>query len=679
MFEAHDRRPRYEILRVVNRGGMGEIALALAKGVKGFEKLVVLKRLRADAEREDHIQMFDVEQEVMSRIEHPNIVKVFDQPYIEGIPYMAMEYIRGRNLDQIVRAAMQSGRELPLHLCLTAISEVLRGLAFVHRLKDNDGRPLGVVHQDMTPSNVLVSFFGEVKITDFGISYVTSRDGGLRKGVLKGKPRYVAPEVLAGKRVNNRADIYGVGVVLYELLTGQALFARPTVKETLAAVARNELPDFERELARFGPGVAQILDRSLKKDPADRYRTAEAMAADVLNELSKRGGPMPPATLGYVVRQLFQNDPDVPEMDPAFEQAITRGPSIERPESLAPRNLDETLQELDRLLGPSKSVDLFTLPPELAMELDDLKDMEPFSGETPLPDFVWRAKSEQEILQRAEQQYGPGAASLVGEPPPLFAREGVAGLKESPLAASAEPRPSSPGVYAQVRAPLDRGPRPAPEPHERPQADPSSTVLPFEPGTIFREIPDDPRLEPGARRGGAREGAPDRAPGGLGEPGARREDARDSTLDRAPRGLGGGSGTSPASFKTERPGRGQGELPPWSEAPDEGWGEVELAAAAPSVLAAAAAAPAPVAVIDATPNASSPLVSSNDPLPAAACQAAESAEAARGSPPTAPGPQREATSLLPRAPEFWRGMLVGILVGAALASAAFLSLARASL
>ena len=414
MLEAHDRRPRYEILRVVNRGGMGEIALAQAKGVKGFEKLVVLKRLRADAEREDHVQMFDVEQEVMSRIEHPNIVKVFDQPYVEGVPYMAMEYIRGRNLDQIVRAAFHVGEDLPLSLSLTVVAEVLRGLAFVHRLKDSDGRALGVVHQDMTPSNVLVSFFGEVKVTDFGISYVTSRDGGLRKGVLKGKPRYVAPEVLAGKRVNNRADIYGVGVVLYEMLTGKALFARSTVKETLGAVARNELPDFQKELGSAGAGVAGILEQSLRKDPSERYRTAEAMAADVLNELGKRGGPMPPATVGYLVRQLFRNDPDVPELDPALEQAITRGSVSDRTGSPTPRNLDETLQELDRLLGPSASVDIFTLPPELAMELDDLSDMDPFTAQTPLPEFIWQAKTDQEILEKVGQH------GLIPEPTPLF-------------------------------------------------------------------------------------------------------------------------------------------------------------------------------------------------------------------------------------------------------------------
>ena len=248
--QVHVKRPgHYEILRVVNRGGMGEIALGRVRGTKGFEKLVVLKRLRADAEREDHVEMFDVEQEVMLRIEHPNIVKVFDQPVIENTQYLAMEYVRGRNLDQVIRQANLTAQTLSARFSLSCISEVLRGLAFVHRLKDGDGNALGVVHQDMTPSNVMVSFFGEVKITDFGISYVTSRDGGLRKGVLKGKPRYVAPEVLAGKRVNNQADIYGVGVVFYEMLTGRALFARASVKETLAAVARNELPDFTEERA----------------------------------------------------------------------------------------------------------------------------------------------------------------------------------------------------------------------------------------------------------------------------------------------------------------------------------------------------------------------------------------------------------------------------------------------
>src|SRR5207237_6324440 len=126
------------------------------------------------------------------------------------------------------------------------------------------------VHQDITPSNVMVSFFGEVKITDVGISYVTSRDGGLRRGVLKGKPRYVAPEVLAGKRVNNRADIYGVGVVLYEMLTLTPLFARATVKDTLAAVARGEVPDFTTQIPHYTEGLGTIFTRSLAKDPADR-------------------------------------------------------------------------------------------------------------------------------------------------------------------------------------------------------------------------------------------------------------------------------------------------------------------------------------------------------------------------------------------------------------------------
>ncbi len=434
-----EHRAKYEVLRVVNRGGMGEIALGRVRGSKGFEKLVVLKRLRADAEREDHVAMFDVEQEVMSRIEHPNIVKVFDQPVIDGVPYLAMEYVRGRNLDQIIRGAQQRGESLSPQFCLSAIAEVLRGLAFVHRLKDDDGQALGVVHQDMTPSNVMVSFFGEVKITDFGISYVTSRDGGLRKGVLKGKPRYVAPEVLAGKRVNNTADIYGVGVVLYEILTSRALFARPSVKDTLAAVAKNELPNFQAELGHLGEGIAQILDRSLKKDPQDRYRTAEAMAADVLNELAKRGGPLPAAAIGYHVRRYFADEPDVPETDPALEQAFAE---TQMPAALTPVDLDRTLQELDRLMGKDSSVDLFSVPPDLAEDLRELVDMDPFQARTPLPDFVWGARNEADLLARADSAFGPAAGLL--EPPPLFPKSPPASVLEAPRISNPPALPSFP-------------------------------------------------------------------------------------------------------------------------------------------------------------------------------------------------------------------------------------------
>jgi serine/threonine-protein kinase len=409
------KRPgRYEILRVVNRGGMGEIALGRVTGTKGFEKLVVLKRLRIDAEREDHFEMFDVEQEVMSRIEHPNIVKVFDQPVIDNVQYLAMEYVRGRNLDQVIRQAATAGEQLSLRFTLSAISEVLRGLAFVHRLKDNAGNALGVVHQDMTPSNVMVSFFGEVKVTDFGISYVTSRDGGLRKGVLKGKPRYVAPEVLAGKRVNNQADIYGVGVVLYEMLTGEALFARPSVKDTLGAVARNELPSFEEVLKSSGAGTWKLLRKSLAKEPQDRYRTAEEMAADVFAELTPLGGPLSSAAIAYEMRKLFKSDPDVPEMDPAFETAIVSSES-KKNEPATGLSLDQTLEALDKLLGP-QSTDVFTLPPDLEMELADISAGEPFLARTPIPDFVWEAHTDAELLERAKESFGP----LVRTAPPLF-------------------------------------------------------------------------------------------------------------------------------------------------------------------------------------------------------------------------------------------------------------------
>jgi serine/threonine protein kinase len=416
-----DSGNKYEILRVVNRGGMGEIALARVRGSKGFEKLVVLKRLRADAERDDHREMFDVEAEVMSKIEHPNIVQVFDQPRINGVQYLAMGYVRGRNLDQVIRRTRQNSQRIAPAFTLTVMGEVLRGLAFVHRLKDDQGRALGVVHQDITPSNILVSFFGEVKVTDFGIAYVTSRDGGRRSGMLKGKPRYVAPEVLAGRRVNNRADIYGVGVVLYELLAGRALFARASLEETLAAVARNELPDFKVVFPHLNEGVHKLMYRALAKDPNDRYRTCEEMHADLATELGRVNGALSPPRLGYSMRQWFVGDPDVPEVDAQLDAALaTEESSAGGARVRPPPSLDQTITELDKLLGmDAPSADLFQLPPDIQRELSTIEDAEPFQALTPIPEIALTPGGEEALLRSTMGGLGmPSVPSLGVTPRP---------------------------------------------------------------------------------------------------------------------------------------------------------------------------------------------------------------------------------------------------------------------
>lgn len=387
---------KYEILRVVNRGGMGEIALSKVIGKNGFEKLVVLKRLREDAERADHRAMFDTEAELMSRIEHPNIVQVFDQPVIDSVPYLAMAYVRGRNLDQLIRRARAESIDIPPVVSLTIVAEMLRGLAFIHRLRDEKGKGLGIVHQDITPSNILVSFFGEVKITDFGIAYVTSRDGGLRTGVLKGKPRYVAPEVLAGRRVNNRVDVYGVGVVMYELLKGRPLFARKKVQETLASVAKNEIPDFSKDIPQVTPGVHHILRKALSKDPQERYRTAEELNAALAPELVAIGGPISQTHLGNFLRDQFKGDRDAPEVD-ADVDIDNISMSLFPPAFKSP-DLDQTLSELDRLLGGEGSSDVFTLPPEIERELADITDMDPFEALTPIPEFALDPTLENNLL-----------------------------------------------------------------------------------------------------------------------------------------------------------------------------------------------------------------------------------------------------------------------------------------
>jgi hypothetical protein len=260
-----------------------------------------------------------------------------------------------------------------------------------------------------------------VKITDFGIAYVTSRDGGRRAGVLKGKPRYVAPEVLAGRRVNNRADIYGCGVVMYELLTGQPLFARSSVEETLSAVARNELPEFRavfRNLApQAGEAFYRVFAKSLAKDPQDRYRTAEEMHADVAAELARLAGPLSTARLGYLLRQWFAGDPDVPESDPHLDAALAEDTARPAPApAFQAPNLDQTITELDRLLGgETSSADLFQLPPEIHRELEGLEDAEPFAALTPIPQLALSGPNGEELLLRGMTS----AASMRVDRPPL--------------------------------------------------------------------------------------------------------------------------------------------------------------------------------------------------------------------------------------------------------------------
>ncbi len=272
---AGTRVGKYVIQRKLAEGGMAEIFLASSFGPEGFEKQIIIKRIRPQfAEDAAFVEMFVSEARLVSRLNHANIVQIFDFDSHEDTFYIAMEYIRGKSLAQ----AHQRSRELsvPLTPVLAAqvVTEVARGLSFAHRLTEH-GQPLGLVHRDVTPQNVLLSYEGAVKLTDFGIAKAGTRASTV--GVLKGKFAYMSPEQSRGQPVDCRTDIFALGITFWELLSGGRLFDADSDVAVLNAVQERAVVPPEQLNPRVDSTLSAIVMRCLERDKGARFQTAQEL------------------------------------------------------------------------------------------------------------------------------------------------------------------------------------------------------------------------------------------------------------------------------------------------------------------------------------------------------------------------------------------------------------------
>ena len=269
---------RYELLKRLAGGGMGEVYLARQRGPAGFEKLLVIKTLLPHlCEDEEFIAMFKDEARLCAHLVHPNICQVFEFDEIGGTWFLTMEYLRGEDLRRMERACEQRGRPLPVPLICRIVADAAAGLAFAHSLRDPSGRPYGIVHRDISPQNILVTLDGGVKIIDFGIAKAVGRSQHTRTGALKGKCGYMSPEQADGASVDARADIFALGVVLHELLTGRRLFKAADDVQTLARVRDCRVPPPSQLEPELPAGLDPIVLKALAKDPADRYAGAQEL------------------------------------------------------------------------------------------------------------------------------------------------------------------------------------------------------------------------------------------------------------------------------------------------------------------------------------------------------------------------------------------------------------------
>ncbi|MCC6746282.1 MAG: serine/threonine protein kinase [Deltaproteobacteria bacterium] len=273
---------RYVLLRRLSRGGMGEIFIAKLGEIRGFEKPLVLKMILPElAQDEEFLRRFITEAKIAITLSQANIVPVYEVGMVQGQYFLAMQYVEGRDLRAVVQRAAERRRRLEPALCLLVAREVASALAYAHRKADERGRPLHLVHCDVSPPNVLLSYEGEVKLIDFGVAKTALQLAQAREDVGFGKYGYMAPEQLVqGASVDRRADIYSTGVLLYELLTGQRLHAFPpdvdlrrVVREVTSG--RAPLPS-ERDL-RLGDRFDALVSRAMNVDPAARFQSAEEL------------------------------------------------------------------------------------------------------------------------------------------------------------------------------------------------------------------------------------------------------------------------------------------------------------------------------------------------------------------------------------------------------------------
>ncbi|MCC7383376.1 MAG: protein kinase [Deltaproteobacteria bacterium] len=296
-----DRLPctygKYELLERIGSGGMADVYKARLAGWGGFEKIVVIKRMLPHMVRQEQfVSMFVEEAKIAARIQHRNVVQVFELGSVQDELFIAMEYIAGTDLSVLLRNAVKRKLQLPVWFSLHVMSEVLSGLSVVHAVADENGKRLNVVHRDVTPSNVFISYAGDIKLGDFGVATSTLGGDKTRAGELKGKVPYMSPEQIQGKKVDQRADVFSAGVVLWECLTQRRLFGGRPEYETMSLIMKGDrVPP-----SRYNPSVPAELDEAvlaaLVVDREQRISSAE--------ELQRRIGVLLPR----LAPQILQAD-----------------------------------------------------------------------------------------------------------------------------------------------------------------------------------------------------------------------------------------------------------------------------------------------------------------------------------------------------------------------------------
>jgi serine/threonine protein kinase len=299
---------KYRLIAELGHGGMADVFMAVSMGPAGlgFNKLVVIKRLREHlANDQEFVAMLIDEARIAARLNHPNVVQTIEIGEEDGTYYIAMEYLDGQPLKRITRADRAA---LPRNMHYGIMADVLAGLHHAHELADFDNQPLQVVHRDVTPHNVFVTYNGQTKVVDFGVAKAIGRASETRAGIVKGKAAYMAPEQARGLPVDRRADLFAVGIMLWEAATGTRMWPKGPDVDILRKLIRGELAPSARTVNPEVPDrIDQICAKALAASPADRYATAADFQADIEEFLVKTGQKASARQVGVFLSNSFKD------------------------------------------------------------------------------------------------------------------------------------------------------------------------------------------------------------------------------------------------------------------------------------------------------------------------------------------------------------------------------------
>jgi len=302
---AGTRFGKFLLLKKLASGGMGEIFLAKQTGLVGFEKILCIKRiLQHHLNNKQYVDMFFSEARIAAMLSHTNVIQVYDMGEVDEHFYIAMEYVHGRSLKEVITRANNNNNPIPLAYVADIASQACAGLSYSHNLNDAAGQPLNVIHRDINPHNVLLSYLGDVKIIDFGIAKSTMQVSKTEAGTIKGKFIYMSPEQSAAEPLDKRSDIFSISIVLYELLAGFNPFQRDNIVLSLEAIQRRDprpVTEVREDASHFLP----ILQKGLAKDREERYSDCAEMREDLQRLLQESIVDRPPRPIGEWLEELF--------------------------------------------------------------------------------------------------------------------------------------------------------------------------------------------------------------------------------------------------------------------------------------------------------------------------------------------------------------------------------------